>query len=171
MGRESQSLMGPGCCAGALWGAERGQFWGEPVAQAHVHLGSGPRRAAARLAGAAPRLPLPAAHHQPPRRRAGALPLGPVCSVTGVSASGNIFYHMGTQCVIFGMHGTVKPCNAVTCGRLVLDTVASVMTKLGQSTFPCNDVMNPGDADFHRWGAVHGGVAAAGGAPSYRHGA
>ncbi len=62
----------PPCSAppGPLRRPQRGPLRRAPVAQAHHHLGRCPRRDAARLADAHPRLCQPPAHHQPARRRA-----------------------------------------------------------------------------------------------------
>ena len=51
-----------------VWRPQRGQLWCVPVAQAHVHLGRRAGRRAAGLAGAAPRVQIAAADHQPARR-------------------------------------------------------------------------------------------------------
>jgi DNA (cytosine-5)-methyltransferase 1 len=55
---------------GPLWRAQRRQLWRAPEPQALVHLGGGADRGAPRVAQAHARVPLPAARHQPARRRA-----------------------------------------------------------------------------------------------------
>ena len=62
------------CHAGAVWSAERRQLWREPVPQAYLHLGGGPRQPLASLAQAPACLQILPAHHQPAGQCSG-LPL------------------------------------------------------------------------------------------------
>ena len=65
--------------AGALRGAECRQLWGEPVPQAHLHLGRGSRQPHAGLAHPPACVPLPPADHQPARGRPGTPPASLPC--------------------------------------------------------------------------------------------